>query len=42
MKKQYMKPAMKVYELQHRSTILAGSPTGDPQWHDEPGDGYQF
>lgn len=27
MKRHYEKPAMKVYELQHRQQILAGSPT---------------
>ena len=29
-KKEYTKPAMKVYELQHRQTILCGS--GDDYW----------
>ena len=26
MKKEYMKPSMKVYELQHKANILVGSP----------------
>ena len=30
MKKEYMKPSMKVVELQHKCQILAGS------WDDEP------
>ena len=38
-KRHYEKPAMKVYELQHRTAILVGS---DPMWRDEPGDGNQF
>ncbi len=42
MKKQYMKPAMKVYELQHRSMILCGSPNDGPQWYNEPGNPEQF
>lgn len=29
-KKEYTKPAMKMYELQHRQTILCGS--GDDYW----------
>ena len=39
MKKQYEKPAMKVYELQqNRSMILCGS----PGYNDEQGGDYQF
>ena len=41
MKKEYMKPTMRVFELQHRSQILAGSggdPTpGVPWWTGEAG-----
>jgi hypothetical protein len=28
MKKEYMKPTVKVVQLQHRTTILSGSPVG--------------
>ena len=34
-KRRYEKPAMRVYELQHRATILNGSP-GGPQGDPPP------
>ena len=40
-KRRYEKPAMRVYELQHRGTILNGSP-GGPQGYDQPGAPLQF
>lgn len=39
MKRRYEKPAMRVYELQHRTMILAGS---NPEWYNQPGNGDQF
>ena len=40
MKKEYLKPTMRVVKLQHRSQILTGSgesipPAGVPWWDDE-------
>lgn len=37
-KKEYMKPAMQVVELNNKCAILAGS----PEAHDEPGGSGQF
>jgi len=38
MKKQYMKPSMKVYNLQHRTMILCGSDEkGIPSYDDDYG-----
>ena len=42
MKKRYVKPSMKVYELPHRSMILSGSPGSDPNWWNQPGGPGQF
>ena len=38
MKRRYEKPTVKVYELQHRHQILAGSPTLPLSGDDEPTD----
>ena len=40
MKKQYEKPAMKIYPLKDRPHLLVGS--GDPKWWDAPGGPGQY
>lgn len=38
MKKEYMKPTVRVVELQHGNSLLAGSPTGSTDSNLDPED----
>lgn len=38
MKKEYMKPTVRVVELQHKNCLLAGSPTGSTSSNLDPED----
>lgn len=41
-RRRYEKPSMKVYELQQRCQILAGSPLGNPSDYPDGGDPFGF